>query len=326
MARTDDGTWDPATGVGMTATFGAVARAVATNNGMINDPFAERLVRAAGVKYFTRMVESELYGDDGGDNPVTAGIIAILAAHTRFVDDFLADAGRAGIRQVVILASGLDTRPYRLWWPPATTVYEIDQSVVIEFKTDVLRGLGAELAANHCAVGIDLRQDWLAALRRVGFDTAQPTVWIAEGLLVGYLPPDGQNRLLEDVTAVSAAGSRFAADHMPTWAPLQLEAGRAFVDRWRQFGLDVDLATLTYQGEYRYVPAYLAAHGWETVERKVADLFSAIGMASLWRGGPEDDAITPGYVTATRSVGLPRWRPWTGLRLGQAGMHPPDRR
>src|ERR1700738_2048035 len=116
MARTEDDKWDPTTGVGMTATFGAAARAMATDKGLLQDPFAEPLVRAVGVKYFNRLVENERYADDGGTNPRMAGLIDILVAHTRFLDQFLADAGRAGIRQVVILASGLDTRPYRLWW------------------------------------------------------------------------------------------------------------------------------------------------------------------------------------------------------------------
>jgi methyltransferase (TIGR00027 family) len=301
MTRTEDDTWDPATGVGMTATFGAVARAVGTNKGLINDPFAEPLVRAAGVDYFTRVIEDQRYADDGGGSPVVTALIDVLAVHARFVDEYLAEAARAGIRQVVILGSGMDTRPYRLWWPLGTTVYEIDQPEVVDFKTEVLRGMGAELTANRRAIGIDLRQDWLDGLHRVGFDAAQPTVWVAEGLLVGYLPSDAQNRLLETLTAVSAIGSRFVADHMPTWSPSQLEKGRAFIDIWRQQGLDVELAKLTYTGEYRYVPQYLAACGWETVERKVADLFGAIGMASRWRGGPEDEAITPRYVTATRS-------------------------
>jgi methyltransferase (TIGR00027 family) len=300
MARTDNDTWDPATGVGMTATFGAAARAVATNKGILNDPFAEALVRAAGVASFTRLVENEQYAADGGDDPVMGGLMNVLAVHTRFLDHFLADAGRAGIRQAVILASGLDTRPYRLWWPPGTTVYEIDQPGVIDFKTEVLRGLGARVTANRCAVGTDLRQDWLAALRRVGFDASQPTVWIAEGLLVGYLPPDGQDRLLQDVTAVSPVGSRFAADHMPTWSPAQVQAGRSFVDRWRQFGLDVDLAELTYQGEYRYAPEYLAAYGWETVERNVVELFAAMGIPGGPRVSRRDVAVTPVYLTATR--------------------------
>ncbi|HEX4559550.1 MAG TPA: SAM-dependent methyltransferase [Mycobacterium sp.] len=299
MTRTDDDTWDPATGVGMTATFGAVARAVGTNKGLLDDPFAEQLVRAAGVEYFIRVIEDQRYADHGGGDPVMTGLIDVLAVHARFVDEYLAEAGRAGIRQVVILGSGMDTRPYRLWWPPGTTVYEIDQPEVVDFKTDVLRGLGAELNANRRAIGIDLRQDWPDGLRRVGFDAAQPTVWVAEGLLVGYLPPDAQNRLLQTLTEMSATGSRFAADHMPTWSPSQLEEGRALIDIWRQQGLDVDLTTLTYTGEYRYVPQYLAACGWKTVERKVADLFGAIGMASRWRGGPEDEAITHRYVTAT---------------------------
>ncbi|HUH69420.1 MAG TPA: SAM-dependent methyltransferase [Mycobacterium sp.] len=298
MARAADDSWDPATGVGVMATFGAAARAVATDKGLINDAFAEPLVRAAGAESFIRLVDNERFADDDGDDPVLTGFMDILAAHTRFLDEFLAAAGRAGIRQVAILASGLDTRPYRLWWPHGTTVYEIDRPVVLDFKSELLRRLGAELTANHCAVGIDLRQDWLAALLRVGFDAAQPTVWIAEQLLVGYLPPDAQNRLLHDVTAVSAAGSRFGADHMPTWTPLHLEAGRAFVDGWRRHGLDIGLASLTYPGEYRHVPEYLAAHGWETAERNVVELLADMGLARLWRGGPYDMAVFPGYVTA----------------------------
>jgi len=305
MARAEDDSWDPASGVGVTATFGALARAVATNKGLMNDAFAEPLVRAVGVEYFIRVIEDDLFSDDGGNNPAMTGLLDIFAAHTRFLDEFLADAGRAGIRQVVILGSGLDTRPYRLWWPKGTTVYEIDRPEVLDFKSQLLRGLGATLAANRCAVGIDLRQDWLAALRRVGFDAAQPTTWIAEQLLVGYLPPAAQNRLLQDVTGLSAPGSRFAADHMPTWTPVHVEAGRAFVSGWRREGLDVDLTSLTYPGEYRYVPEYLAAQGWQTVERNVVDLLTGMGLAELWRGGPDDLAVIPGFVTAVRPGMLP---------------------
>jgi methyltransferase (TIGR00027 family) len=289
--------------VGATGTFGAFARAVATKKGLINDPFAEPLVNAAGVDYFARLVNHERFSPDDADDaddPVTTGLIDILAAHTRFLDEFLANAGRTGIRQVVILASGLDTRPYRLWWPRGTTLYEIDRPQVLDFKSEVLGGLGATLTANRRSVGVDLRQDWLAALRRVGFDSAQPTVWIAEQLLVGFLPPDAQNRLLQDVTALSAAGSRLAADHIPTWTPAHLAAGRAFVDGWRRHGLDVDLARMTYSGEYRDVLEFLASHGWETAERNVVELLTSIGLAELWRGGHDDLAVLPRYLTATR--------------------------
>ncbi|RAU91906.1 SAM-dependent methyltransferase [Mycobacterium colombiense] len=286
--------------VAVTATFGAAARAVATHQGLLNDPFAEPLLRAVGIDYLTRAIKDHLFAADEGDDPAMTALMDALAAHTRFVDEFLADAARAGIRQVVILASGLDTRPYRLWWPRGTTVYEIDRPHVLDFKAEVLRGLDAELATHRCAVGIELRQDWPAALRRVGFDAAQPTVWVAEQLLVGYLPPDEQNHVLDAVTASSAAGSRFTADHMPTWNPLQLGAERAFVDGWRQRGLDVDLASLTYPGEYHYVPEYLACNGWETAGRGLTELLGALGLGRRRRTGAGDSEFIPEYVTATR--------------------------
>jgi O-methyltransferase involved in polyketide biosynthesis len=83
MTRIDDDTWDPATGVGMTATFGAVARAVGTNKGLLDDPFAEQLVRAAGVEYFIRVIEDQRYADHGGGDPVMTGLIDVLAVHAR---------------------------------------------------------------------------------------------------------------------------------------------------------------------------------------------------------------------------------------------------
>jgi len=290
----------PTADVEVTATFGAAARAVATDKGLLNDPFAEPLLCAVGIEYLTRAIKDDVFAADGGDDPAMTALMDALAAHTRFVDEFLADAGRAGIRQVVILASGLDTRAYRLWWPRGTTIFEIDRPQVLDFKSGVLRGLDATLAPNRCAVGIDLRQDWPAALRRVGFDAAQPTVWVAEQLLVGYLPPQEQNRLLHGVTAASAPGSRLVADHMPTWNPLQLGAERAFVDGWRQRGLDVDLASLTYPGGYHYVPEYLATHGWETLGRNITDLLGALGLGQRRRTGPGDAEFIPEYVTATR--------------------------
>ncbi len=292
--------WNPATGDGLATTFDAVVRAVATDKGLIDDPFAARLVRAAGVDYFTRAIDDERFAADDGGNPITTALIYVQAAYGKFSDDFLADAGRAGIRQVVILGSGLDTRPYRLWWPRGTTVYEIDRPGVLDFKSEVLRELDAAPTTHRRAIGVDLRQDWPAALFRAGFDAAAPTVWIAEQLLVGYLPPDAQHRLLQDVTRASAAGSRFAADHMAAWTPARQAARQAFVDSWRRQGLDVDLAGLMYPGEYRYVPEYLAAHGWETAERNVVELFTSLGLAELWRGRPEDVELVPRYLTATR--------------------------
>jgi methyltransferase (TIGR00027 family) len=282
------------------ATFGAVARAVAARRGLVDDPFAEDLVRATEVDYFAGVIDDARYATDGDDNPAMAAFMQTLAMHCRFVDGFLAGAVKAGIRQVVILGSGLDTRPYRMWWPVGTTVYEMDQPEVIDFKTRVLRGLGASPNVNRCGVGVDLRHDWLGALRRAGFDASERTVWVAENLLVGYLPPAGQNRLLEEMTAASVVGSRFAADHIATWTPLQYEEGFAFIERWRQDGLDIDLDDLIYQGDYRYLPEYLASSGWQPVERNIVQLCSTLGLPPVRPVGRRDLELMPGYVTAER--------------------------
>ena len=114
----------------------------------------------------------------------------------------------------MILASGLDSRPYRLPWPDGTVVYEIDQPKVIEFKTETMTAIGATPTAERRAVAIDLREDWPAALRRSGFDDSQPTAWSAEGLLV-YLPPEAQDRLFDNITALSAPGSQLATEYHP---------------------------------------------------------------------------------------------------------------
>jgi methyltransferase (TIGR00027 family) len=298
MARTDNDTWDPATSVGTTATLVATARALATRAGLINDPFAEPLVRAVGLEFFTKVATGEVALSDLGDNNGLALLTDLFAVRTRFFDNFLADACRAGIRQAVILASGLDARPYRLWWPAGITVYEIDQPEVIEFKTQMLRSLDATPNTNRRAVGIDLRRDWPEALRRVGFDAAEPTVWIAEGLFIGFLPSATQDRLLDRVTALSARGSRAAADYLPGSQRAMASQEHALADRWRKFGFTGDMAELIYPDEYRDAAESLAALGWRTVVAALGDLFTATGLPSLRRQDLNTAPVAGRYVHA----------------------------
>ena len=124
MARSDEDTWDLPTSVGATATGVAVGRALASRapDPLINDPFAEPLVRAVGVDFFTHIASGELdpdEADDGAGFGMTR-MTGMMAVRTRLIDDYFADAGAAGVRQVVILASGLDARAYRLPWASGT--------------------------------------------------------------------------------------------------------------------------------------------------------------------------------------------------------------
>jgi methyltransferase (TIGR00027 family) len=287
MSRSDADSWDLASSVGATATMVAAARALASQDDdrLFEDPFAAPLVRAVGVDFFTRLVDGEIPISDLEGGPRVMG--DVIAVRTRFFDDFFIDAGKAGIRQAVILASGLDARAYRLPWADGSTVYEIDQPKVIEFKTATMTAIGATPTAQRRAVAVDLRDDWPAALRRSGFDDGQPTAWSAEGLLV-YLPPDAQDRLFDEITALSAPGSRLATEYHPDGGAAMSERAKTMGTPWREHGFDVDLTQLFYRGERNAVVDYLTGHGWEVSARSRPEVFAHYG-----REFPVTDELVP---------------------------------
>jgi methyltransferase (TIGR00027 family) len=277
MSRTDADSWDLASSVGATATMVAAARALASREPepLIDDPFAADLVRAVGVDFFTRLVDGEipLTALEGDGPRLMANVIAV---RTRFFDDFFVNAGAAGIKQAVILASGLDSRPYRLPWSAGTVVYEIDQPQVIEFKTTTMTSIGATPTAERRAVAIDLREDWPAALRANRFDDRQPTAWSAEGLLP-YLPPDAQDRLFDNITALSTPGSQLATEYHPDAGAAVAERTKKLGGQWREHGFDVDLSQLFYPGDRNHVADYLTGHGWQVSTRTRPEVFAGYG-------------------------------------------------
>ena len=287
-SRTEGDTWDLASSVGTTATMVAAARAVASRDAdpLFDDPYAAALVRAVGLDFFTKLADGEVELPDDGEPGGPAFLATSIAVRTRFFDDFFAEAGAAGIRQAVILASGLDSRAYRLSWSDGTVVYEIDQPQVIEFKSATMESIGATPAAEQRTVGIDLREDWPKALRASGFDPHQPTAWSAEGLLV-YLPPDAQDRLFDDITALSARGSRLATEYHPDAAASIGARLKDMKDRWGD-APDMDITKLFYDGERNGVVEYLGEHGWNVSARRRPEVFAGYG-----REFPDTEALVP---------------------------------
>ncbi|MDP9165838.1 MAG: class I SAM-dependent methyltransferase [Actinomycetota bacterium] len=269
--RTSDDTWDIATSVGSTAVMVAAARAGETqrDDPLIRDPYAETLVAGVGTGVWGFMLDDTFVTQIAEEDPEAAAIFTHMgnyqAVRTHFFDAFFTEASAAGIRQVVILASGLDSRAYRVQWPAGTAVFEIDQPKVLEYKSATLARHGVQPSAVRHDVAIDLRDDWPAALTAAGFDAALPTAWLAEGLLM-YLPADAQDRLFEKLTELSAPGSRVAAETMGVQAEdrrqLMRERFATIADR---FGMQdtVDIGDLMYHDEDRAdVTDWLNGHGW----------------------------------------------------------------
>jgi len=281
--RTAGDRWAITELVGATALGVAAARAVETagRDPLIHDDFAQTLVSSAGPAW-ARLADPELAWLDGDEHGQRAHRLGIdyQAVRTHFFDEYFDNAVSAGIRQVVILAAGLDSRAYRLNWPPGTAVHEIDQPKVLEYKTGILERHGAVPTASRRPVPVDLRDDWPAALSATGFDRTQPTAWLAEGLLP-YLPSDAQDRLFEMFTALSAPGSQVAIEVFG----MNL---RSNSQRWlrmrERLGLDVNVQALTYHEPDRTdAIQWLTDHGWQVNAVNNRD-----EMARLGRPVPED--------------------------------------
>ncbi|QEN12780.1 class I SAM-dependent methyltransferase [Mycolicibacterium sp. ELW1] len=302
MTRTDDDSWDLTSSVGATATAVAAGRALATQDPrqLVNDPFADPLVRAVGIDFFTKMIDGELdtsaFGDLAPER--VQSMIDAMGVRAKFFDDYFISATGTGIRQAVILASGLDARAYRLPWPSGTVVFEIDQPDVIAFKTQTLAEQGAAPTCDRRPVAMDLREDWPAALRAAGFDPSLPTAWLAEGLLV-YLPSEAQDRLFDTITELSAPGSAVATEFVPGIMDFDPSKGTEMTAQAREQGLDIDMGSLVYAGPRSQVMEYLTGKGWNVTGIADEELFRQLGLPAR----PERDDNDPFgeivYVSAT---------------------------
>jgi methyltransferase (TIGR00027 family) len=293
MARTERDRWDLATSVGATATMVAAQRAVSSDAKLIDDPYAAPLVRAVGIDVYVRLVNGEIAA--GGNTEFDPRRMAQgMACRTRFYDQFFLDATRSGIVQVVILASGLDSRAYRLPWPAGTVVYEVDMPEVIEFKTLTLADLGAEPTAERRTVAIDLRDDWASALQAAGFDPHAPSAWSAEGLVV-YLPDEAQDALFDNITKLSAPGSRLAFEFVPDTAVFADPRWRAHHDRMSELGFEIDFNDLVYHGQRSHIVDHLSQRGWQTTSQTIAELHAANGFVYA------DDDVAAAFADITYS-------------------------
>jgi methyltransferase (TIGR00027 family) len=312
VARTDNDTWEITESVGATALGVAAARAAETEseNPLISDPFARVFLDAAGEGLWNWFAAPDLPAEIVEAQPELVprmrGMVDYMAARTSFFDQFFLDATRAGVHQVVILAAGLDSRAWRLPWPDGTTVYELDQPRVLEFKSSTLREHGAQPTCNLVPVPVDLRHDWPAALRQAGFDPSAPSAWSAEGLLP-FLPAAAQELLFERVQALGAAGSRIAVE--APGSDFLDEASQAKQRENMQQVRDLmakleperdipDVTDLWYFEEREDVGDWLRRNGWD-----VAVTPAEVLMANYGRTPPdvEDAAPKTFFVAAERA-------------------------
>jgi methyltransferase (TIGR00027 family) len=241
---------------------------------LFNDPYAQEFV-AAATPGLVKPTEQTTEGE-------TVNIASILDAYvpirTRFFDACLHNACQAGCRQVVLVAAGLDTRAFRLTWPSGVRLFELDLPDVFRFKERVLHALNATPACWRATVPADLREDWPAALLGAGFQPAEATVWLLEGILM-YLTESERNHLLERVGDMSISGSRLALEP-PGWTlPASLVSSLAYgaIDRPAMTQLKSLMVSAQTDASVVDPVAWLTGHGWNTRLYGAREQFAAYG-------------------------------------------------
>jgi methyltransferase (TIGR00027 family) len=309
MPRTDNDSWEITESVGSTALGVAAARAAetASENPLIRDPFARAFLEAAGDGMWSLMANPSKAAELTDDVDLLAHLqvmIDFMAVRTAFFDEYFLNAAASGIRQVVILAAGLDARAWRLPWPDGITVYELDQAKVLDFKSTTLQRRGAQPTSRLVSVAIDLRQDWPTALRQAGFDPSRPIAWSAEGLL-RYLPAQAQDLLFERIQALSPSGSWLATNAPADSAldPERLARQREQSHRLRAAAarvLDTEVPAdedLWYPEERTDVTEWLRDHGWDASAITMGEMLARYG-----RNVPGDDILPPTVFVSARRL------------------------
>ncbi|MDP5310180.1 MULTISPECIES: class I SAM-dependent methyltransferase [Streptomyces] len=248
-------------GVGLTALLVAAARAIETHrpDSLAQDVYAEHFVRAAPAcaDWPVRIQQVP----DGDDNPLWGRFARYFGLRTGVLDDFLQRSVGTGVRQVVLLGAGLDTRAFRLDLPSDCVVFEVDRAGVLAFKQQVLAGLSAAPRAKRVQVPVDLRDDWVTSLTSAGFDPAAPSVWLAEGLLF-YLPGPAETYLIDTVDRLTTGGSALAFEAKLEKDLLAYRDSAIYAATREQIG--IDLLDLFDRGPRPDSAGDLAAKGWST--------------------------------------------------------------
>ncbi|KAF5931361.1 hypothetical protein HYC85_032234 [Camellia sinensis] len=146
---------------------------------------------------------------------------------TKFIDDKLLTTmnNMDGIKQVVLLTDGMDTRPYRLSWPTSTIMFDISPERVFRKAAQKLEGafyftkfidVGAKIPKSCLFLHVSLEEspDIQHTLRSKGFNGNRPSIWALQGLPLMTL--ESFEEIISIVSNLAMKGCLFLGE-LPAW-------------------------------------------------------------------------------------------------------------
>jgi methyltransferase (TIGR00027 family) len=255
-------------------------RASAARNAICDDPWALRLAGPEGEALSRRWDEH------------SPSMELWMALRTRYLDDCVKRVLDRGMRQVVILGAGLDTRAARLS-REGVRFFEVDQAASQADKRERLSRFDGYPLNAATFVPCDFeRDDFVQVLEKAGLDRRSPTCFVWEGVIY-YLAEQAARSMLERVAIEFDPGSLLLFDYlnskMAKSSPRLRDEDRAMkgiieeLGEPMQFGID-DPTPLMAECGYRFLRTVsfdeLALEYTGTYARERFFRFQAIALAS----------------------------------------------
>jgi methyltransferase (TIGR00027 family) len=197
--------------IARTSLLTAALRAVETDrpDRLYADPHARALALGAGFDLLSELESASASRPSPYPADVTRQFNAV---RTRFFDDhLLAVTADPGVRQVVLLGAGMDSRASRLDWPEGLDLYEIDRPAVLAAKQRVLDAIEAPPRCARHTVPAALDAGWEDGLLAAGYLPDRRSIWLLEGILY-YLTEEHAHRTLESVRRLTTSASVVSGD------------------------------------------------------------------------------------------------------------------
>ena len=178
-------------------------------NRIVYDPYAHIFVPGGlGWPISKWIITSGLY------ERMAPGANAYILLRERYIDDFLKAELGPGLKQVVILGAGYDTRAYRIPGIEKTRVFEVDERATQNRKKELLVKVVTPVPAFVSFVPVNFNTESLgAALHDAGYDENAKTAFIWQGVTY-FLTSEGVDKTLAFIAGKSGDGSTVVFDYM----------------------------------------------------------------------------------------------------------------
>lgn len=185
------------------------------NERICYDPYAIHFIRPEIIEFGKKHPEEAKELIENTER-LFPGLSSSIMARVRYFDDFVKKSIEDGLKQLVILGAGYDTRAYRIEeLKENVNIFEMDHPNTQGFKIEKIKEIFGSIPENVIYVPVDFEKEKIGKkLIENGFIGSKKTLFILEGLVM-YIPPESVAEIFLFITENSVKGSTVIFDYYP---------------------------------------------------------------------------------------------------------------